>query len=130
MGHRLFLNLICDIGENKRQGQLTLQFLKIDMRHWGPPIRAPPNFVFQRHLFAEVQKGEAGIHYILSIELFMYFWKGGDLYFPREMIEKRHKSHPLSSSFYLISWRPSHLHPDKWGEGALVYSSSPLAYTV
>ena len=41
MGHILFLNSTCDIGENKRQGHATLSFLKIDMRHWGSPIKGP-----------------------------------------------------------------------------------------
>ena len=45
MGHSLLLNQTCDIGENKGQGHATLPFLKIDMRHWGPPSRAP-----QRHI--------------------------------------------------------------------------------
>ena len=31
----------CDFGENKRQGHVTLPCLKFDMRHWGPPSRAP-----------------------------------------------------------------------------------------
>ena len=30
-----------DIGENKRQGHATLPFLKIDLRHWGPPHQGP-----------------------------------------------------------------------------------------
>ena len=33
MGHSLFLNSTCDIGENKRQGHETWPFPKIDMRH-------------------------------------------------------------------------------------------------
>ena len=41
MGHSLFLNWTCDIRKYKRQGQVALQFLKIDMRHWGSPIKAP-----------------------------------------------------------------------------------------
>ena len=45
MEHSLFLNLTCDIGENKRQGHATLSFLKIDTRHWGPPIKGPKLFV-------------------------------------------------------------------------------------
>ena len=41
MGHSLFSNPTCDIGEHKRQGHATLPFLKIDLRHWGPPIKGP-----------------------------------------------------------------------------------------
>ena len=33
------INSTCDIGENKQQGHATLPFLKIDMRHWEPPIK-------------------------------------------------------------------------------------------
>ena len=36
-----FLNSTYDIVENKRQSNTTLQFLKIDMRHLGPPIKGP-----------------------------------------------------------------------------------------
>ena len=43
MGHSHFLNPTCDIGGNKRQGHATLPFLKIDMRHWGAPIKGPIN---------------------------------------------------------------------------------------
>ena len=39
MGHSIFLNSTCDIVENKLQGHATLPFLKIDMRHWGRPIK-------------------------------------------------------------------------------------------
>ena len=41
MLHSLFLNSTCDIGEKRRQGHATLPFLIIDMRHLGPPSRAP-----------------------------------------------------------------------------------------
>ena len=47
MRQSLFLNPTCDIGEsvrqgqNKRQGHAALPFLKIDMHHWEPPLRAP-----------------------------------------------------------------------------------------
>ena len=41
MGHSHFLNSTRDTVENKRQGHATLLFLKFDMRHWGPPSRAP-----------------------------------------------------------------------------------------
>ena len=41
MGHIHFLNLTSDIEESKRQRHVTLPFLKIDMRHWGPPIKGP-----------------------------------------------------------------------------------------
>ena len=44
MGHSLFLNLTCDIVENKRQRHVTLPFLKFDMQHWGPPIKAPHSY--------------------------------------------------------------------------------------
>ena len=37
----LFLNSTCDNVDNKQQGHATLPFLKIDMRHWGAPSRAP-----------------------------------------------------------------------------------------
>ena len=39
MGHSLYLNSTCEIGENKWQRRATLPFLKIDMRHRGPPSR-------------------------------------------------------------------------------------------
>ena len=42
MGHTLSLNSICDIEEYKQQKHATLPFLKIDMRHWEPPIKGPP----------------------------------------------------------------------------------------
>ena len=41
MEHCYFLSVTCDIEENKRQRHATLPFLEIDMRHWGPPSRAP-----------------------------------------------------------------------------------------
>ena len=41
MGHIHFLYSTCDIEENKQQRDATLPFLKMDMRHWGPPFRAP-----------------------------------------------------------------------------------------
>ena len=42
MGHTLFLKLTCDIGKKKSDRAMrhaTLPFLKIDTRHWGPPIK-------------------------------------------------------------------------------------------
>ena len=45
MRHVLLSNLInspCDIEANKQQRyDATLQFLKIDMRNWGLPIKGP-----------------------------------------------------------------------------------------
>ena len=41
MKHGYFLNSTCNIGEDKRQRHATLPFHKIDMRHWGPPIKGP-----------------------------------------------------------------------------------------
>ena len=41
MGHSLFLNLTCDILENKGQGHASLPFLEIDMPHWGSPVKGP-----------------------------------------------------------------------------------------
>ena len=45
MQHSTFLNSTCDIRENKRQRHVTLPFLKIDMRRWGPPIKGPITYV-------------------------------------------------------------------------------------
>ena len=36
-----FLNSTCDMAINKRQRHATLTFLKIDTRHWGPPVKGP-----------------------------------------------------------------------------------------
>ena len=41
MRQAYFLNSTCDMAINKRQRHATLPFLKIDMRHWGPPIKGP-----------------------------------------------------------------------------------------
>ena len=41
MGHGLFLNSTCNIGENKQQGHATLLFFNFDTRHWGPHIKGP-----------------------------------------------------------------------------------------
>ena len=41
MGQSHFLNSTYDIGEKKGQGHATLPFLKIDIRHWGSPIKGP-----------------------------------------------------------------------------------------
>ena len=42
MRHGYFLNSTCDMVENKGQRHATLAFLKIDMRHGGPPpIKGP-----------------------------------------------------------------------------------------
>ena len=48
MEHIHFLNLTCDIEENKRQRHATLSFLKIDMLHWGPPVDGPELGVLDR----------------------------------------------------------------------------------
>ena len=37
----LFLDSTCDIEEYKRQRHATLAFIRIDMRHWGPPPPRP-----------------------------------------------------------------------------------------
>ena len=36
-----FLNSTCNMAINKRQGHATLPFLKIDIRHWGSPVKGP-----------------------------------------------------------------------------------------
>ena len=41
MRQAYFLNLTCDMAINKRQRHATLPFLKIDTRHWGPPVKGP-----------------------------------------------------------------------------------------
>ena len=41
MGHIHILNSTCDIEETYRQRHAMLPFLKMDMRHWGPPIKGP-----------------------------------------------------------------------------------------
>ena len=41
MRHSHYLNSTCDIGENKCQRDVTLQFPKTDMRHWGPSLKSP-----------------------------------------------------------------------------------------
>ena len=41
MRHGYFLNLTCDMVENKGHRHPTLAFLKIDMQHQDPPSRAP-----------------------------------------------------------------------------------------
>ena len=41
MGHSFYLKSTDDIPKNKRQGHATLPFLKIDMRHFGSPLKGP-----------------------------------------------------------------------------------------
>ena len=41
MRQAYFLNSTCNMAINKRQRHVTLAFLKIDMRHWEPPIKGP-----------------------------------------------------------------------------------------
>ena len=41
MRHSHFLKSACDVEENNRQRDAALLFLKIDMRHLGPPIKGP-----------------------------------------------------------------------------------------
>ena len=41
MRHGYFLNSTSDMVEDKQQRHATLPFHKIDMQHWGPPIKGP-----------------------------------------------------------------------------------------
>ena len=41
MQYGISLNVKCDMGKNKLQGHVASEFLKDDMRHWGPPIKGP-----------------------------------------------------------------------------------------
>ena len=41
-----FLNSTCDMAINKRQRHATLPFLKIDMGHWGPPVKGPTSDIY------------------------------------------------------------------------------------
>ena len=79
MGHGLFLNLTCDIVENKRQRHATLPFLKFDMRHWGPPIKGPSvswyySVIYKGYQKVPITESENRIIYLSDWSIWTYLY--------------------------------------------------------